>query len=79
MPLISFYLGGRCGSDSVVVAWDSLVLVVGPYNESISYTYESSVFMVTEVDGVRIYSDKLHEFLQKVPGALFYQLLAPVG
>lgn len=59
----------RCGSDSVVVAWDSLVLVVGPYNESISYTYDASVFLVTEIDGVRIYSDRLHEFLHKVPDA----------
>ena len=43
--------------------------MVGPYSDWLTYRYSGdSVFVAPEMDGVRIYSSQLHEFLQKVPG-----------
>lgn len=32
-----------------------------------TYSYDTSVFLVPEIDGVRIFSATQHELLQKVP------------
>ncbi|KAI8601749.1 Vps16, N-terminal region-domain-containing protein [Dissophora ornata] len=56
-----------CGTDSVVLYWDKIVLMVGPYTGWIKYTYEDAVFLIPEIDGIRIISSEKCEFLQKVP------------
>ncbi|CAG8549141.1 13771_t:CDS:2, partial [Cetraspora pellucida] len=55
-----------CGTDSVVLYWDQLLLMVGPYGDWIRYPYDS-IFLIPEIDGVRIISSDKCEFLQKVP------------
>ncbi|KAG0200791.1 hypothetical protein BGX28_006226 [Mortierella sp. GBA30] len=56
-----------CGTDSVVLYWDKIVLMVGPYGDWIKYTYDEAIFLIPEIDGVRVISSEKCEFLQKVP------------
>ncbi|CAG8793312.1 16862_t:CDS:2, partial [Cetraspora pellucida] len=44
-----------------------LLLMVGPYGDWIRYPYDDAVFLIPEIDGVRIISSDKCEFLQKVP------------
>lgn len=41
--------------------------MVGRYDDSIKYAYDSVVNLVPEIDGVRVLSSFTHEMIQKVP------------
>ncbi|KAI8644677.1 Vps16, C-terminal region-domain-containing protein [Parasitella parasitica] len=58
-----------CGTDSVVLYWDKIVLMVGPFGDWIKYTYEDPIYLASEIDGVRIISNDKCELLQKVPAS----------
>ncbi|KAJ3089792.1 hypothetical protein HK102_005491 [Quaeritorhiza haematococci] len=58
-----------CGTDSVVLHWEDMVVMVGPFANWIKILYEGVVHLVPEVDGVRIISNEKCEFLQRVPVA----------
>lgn len=83
-----------CANDAVIVSWDTLVLLVGPFGDtlqsvfiqaplnhltetSIRYFYSGPTFAVTEVDGVRILSPDVCEFIQKVPGERSLLIIYP--
>ena len=61
-PLPPFY--GRCGADSLLLPWERLLLMVGPYGDSVKYQYPSPPILHTEADGVRILSAASAELLQ---------------
>ncbi|GAA6015045.1 hypothetical protein JCM11491_001639 [Sporobolomyces phaffii] len=56
-----------CGSNSVVVAWERTVVMVGPFGETLKYFYADPVELIGEVDGTRILSSETCDFLQIVP------------
>ncbi len=56
-----------CGSDSVIMYWDTLLLMVGPSGEWIKYNYEEPLVLVPEIDGCRIISSTKCEFIKMVP------------
>eukprot|EP01116_Phalansterium_solitarium_P018834 TRINITY_DN5113_c0_g4_i1.p2 TRINITY_DN5113_c0_g4~~TRINITY_DN5113_c0_g4_i1.p2 ORF type:complete len:859 (+),score=366.88 TRINITY_DN5113_c0_g4_i1:2904-5480(+) len=62
-----------CGADTILLYWPAagtgVLLMVGPFNEWIKYTYDDSalIYLVPEVDGARIISNRLCEFVQRVP------------
>ena len=56
-----------CGADSILVLWERLLLMVGPYADSVKYEYASPPLLHTEVDGVRIIAEHESELLQRVP------------
>ncbi|KAI8887949.1 hypothetical protein K501DRAFT_174170 [Backusella circina FSU 941] len=58
-----------CGTDSVVLYWDKIVLMVGPFGDWIKYAYEDPIYLASEIDGVRIISNEKCELLQKVPSS----------
>ena len=58
-----------CGTDSVVLYWDKMVLMVGPYGDWVKHSYDEPLRLLPEVDGVRIISNTLQEFLHRVPEA----------
>lgn len=58
-----------CGSNSVILAWESSILMVGPFGHTLRYYYTEPIHLMTEMDGVRIFSMDKSELLQKVPGA----------
>ncbi|KAG9024451.1 hypothetical protein FRB95_011464 [Tulasnella sp. JGI-2019a] len=58
-----------CGNDAVILAWDSLVLVVGPSGQALRHFYDSPPFVVSEMDGVRIVNNEHCDFIQTVPAS----------
>ncbi|KAI0022045.1 Vps16, N-terminal region-domain-containing protein [Xylariomycetidae sp. FL0641] len=56
-----------CGNDAVVIAWDDEVNIIGPKSASASFVYEGRVHVIADHDGVRLLSNDVCDFLQKVP------------
>lgn len=60
----------RCGTEAVVCSWNNTVMVIGRTAETIVYTYDGPVHLVTEIDGIRVLSSSSHEMIQKVPNVV---------
>ncbi|KAI1433969.1 vacuolar protein sorting-associated protein [Xylaria sp. CBS 124048] len=56
-----------CGNDAVIIAWDDEVNVVGPKGATASFVYEGRVHVIADHDGVRLLSNDVCDFVQKVP------------
>ncbi|CAI9757174.1 unnamed protein product [Fraxinus pennsylvanica] len=56
-----------CGMDSVLLYWDDMLLMVGPYGDPVRYIYDEPIILIPECDGVRILSNTSMEFLHRVP------------
>ncbi|KAI9816858.1 MAG: hypothetical protein M1827_001503 [Pycnora praestabilis] len=56
-----------CGNNSVVLAWEDEVHMVGPNGSASKYFYDGRVHLVPDIDGVRLLTNDVCEFLQKVP------------
>mmetsp|Transcript_8410 Transcript_8410/g.11326 ORF Transcript_8410/g.11326 Transcript_8410/m.11326 type:complete len:835 (-) Transcript_8410:32-2536(-) len=60
-----------CGLDTVLLYWEEVLLMVGPKKDDkvgwLRFKYSEPIAMVTEIDGARIISNSVCEFLQKVP------------
>ncbi|UZJ52563.1 hypothetical protein CBS101457_001883 [Exobasidium rhododendri] len=55
-----------CGNNTVAIAWENEILMIGPFGDSLQYLYSGAVHLVSEVDGLRIISPDRLEFIQKV-------------
>ncbi|KAF8186996.1 Vps16, C-terminal region-domain-containing protein [Mycena galopus ATCC 62051] len=58
-----------CGIDAILVIWDNLAVVVGPFGDTLEYYYSGPTFAVTEPDGVRIMGPDVCDLIQKVPSS----------
>ncbi|KAI1393847.1 vacuolar protein sorting-associated protein 16 [Hypoxylon trugodes] len=56
-----------CGNDAVVIAWEDEVNVVGPNNAVAPYVYEGRIHVIADHDGVRLITNDVCDFIQKVP------------
>ncbi|KAG6918389.1 hypothetical protein DXG01_014790 [Tephrocybe rancida] len=56
-----------CGNDAILVTWDNLVVLVGPYGDTLKFPHSGPTFAVTEHDGVRIMGPDVCDMVQKVP------------
>lgn len=56
-----------CGNDSVILAWEDEIHMVGPNGMAAKYYYDDIVHVVPDVDGVRLITPQTCEFLHKVP------------
>lgn len=56
-----------CGNDSVVLAWEDEIHMVGPNGAAAKYYYDDIVHVVPDVDGLRLITSDSCELLQKVP------------
>lgn len=56
-----------CGNDSVLLAWEDEVQMIGPNGAVLKYYYDGWVHLLADVDGVRLITNDVCEFLQKVP------------
>ncbi|KAF5390852.1 hypothetical protein D9757_004539 [Collybiopsis confluens] len=56
-----------CGNDVIVVTWESLAVLVGPFADTLQYFYVGNTFAITEPDGIRIFSSEVCDLIQKVP------------
>ena len=46
------------------------MMVVGFSGETLLYSYDGPIHLITEVDGVRVLSSNSHELIQKVPNVV---------
>lgn len=58
-----------CANDAIIVTWDSLAVLVGPFADTLEYYYTGNTFAVTEPDGVRIFGADVCDLIQKVPAS----------
>ncbi|KAJ1980367.1 Vacuolar protein [Dimargaris verticillata] len=58
-----------CGTDAVCASLGRTMVLVGPFGDSLQFTYPGAVHLVQEIDGVRVFSDDRCEFFHKVPEA----------
>lgn len=57
-----------CGNNAVVLAWEDEIHLLGPNGAAETFQdYDSFVFLLPDIDGVRILTNDKCEFLQKVP------------
>ena len=56
-----------CGNEAVVIAWEDEVHLVGPRGAVAKFYYEGRVHLVPDSDGVRVLTNDVCDFLQKVP------------
>ncbi|KAJ9136878.1 Vacuolar protein sorting-associated protein, partial [Pleurostoma richardsiae] len=56
-----------CGNDAVVIAWEDEVHIVGPGSSSAKFFYDGRVHVIQDQDGVRLITNDVCDFLQKVP------------
>ncbi|KAL8683889.1 MAG: hypothetical protein Q9186_000232 [Xanthomendoza sp. 1 TL-2023] len=56
-----------CGNDAVMLAWEDEVHLIGPNGASLRYYFDGWVHLLPDVDGVRLVTNDICEFLQKVP------------
>ncbi|KAK8154377.1 vacuolar protein-like protein sorting vps16 [Phyllosticta citrichinensis] len=56
-----------CGNSAVILAWEDEIHVVGPNGSGTKFFYDSWVHLITDVDGIRILTNELCEFIYRVP------------
>ncbi|PBP27460.1 vacuolar protein-like protein sorting vps16 [Diplocarpon rosae] len=56
-----------CGNDAVVIAWEDEVHIIGPNSAAAKYFYDGRVHLIADHDGVRLITNDVCDFLQKVP------------
>lgn len=54
-------------AEAIVVTYPSILLIVGINGDSNIYTYDPAIFLIPEMDGVRVLTNNYHELIQKVP------------
>jgi vacuolar protein sorting-associated protein 16 len=60
---------GWVGNDAVAVSWEGgRVVVIGPTGGYLEYHHNEGVWIIEDLDGLRIYSSTKCDFIQKVPG-----------
>lgn len=56
-----------CGDNAVVLAWEDEVHLLGPNGTADKWEYNSFIHLLPDIDGIRIISGDVCEFVQKVP------------
>ncbi|KAN0067371.1 Vps16, N-terminal region domain containing protein [Elaphomyces granulatus] len=55
-----------CGDDSVILAWEDEIHMVGPNGAAAKYYYDGRVHVIPEFDGIRLLTNDACEFLHKI-------------
>ncbi|KAH8812061.1 vacuolar protein-like protein sorting vps16 [Xylogone sp. PMI_703] len=56
-----------CGNDAVAIAWEDEVHIIGPNNAAAKYFYNGRVHLIADYDGLRLVTNDVCDFIQKVP------------
>ncbi|KAF2138840.1 uncharacterized protein K452DRAFT_255746 [Aplosporella prunicola CBS 121167] len=56
-----------CGNSAVVLGWEDEIHVVGPNGAASKFFYDSWVHLIPDVDGLRVLTNDVCEYLQRVP------------
>jgi len=58
-----------CGSNAVALAWEDEVHLIGPNGAVTKFYYDAWIHLLPDVDGLRLLTNDVCEYLQKVPDA----------
>lgn len=58
-----------CGNDAILVTWETVVVLVGPFGDTLQFLYPGATFAVTEPDSIRIIAPDVCDLVQKVPSS----------
>lgn len=58
-----------CGSNAVALAWEDEVHLIGPNAAVAKFFYDAWIHLLPDVDGLRLLTNDVCEYLQKVPDA----------
>ncbi|KAF2259375.1 vacuolar protein-like protein sorting vps16 [Lojkania enalia] len=56
-----------CGSNAVALAWEDEVHLIGPKSVATKFYYDAWIHLLPDIDGLRILTNDVCEYLQKVP------------
>ena len=56
-----------CGNNAVVLAWEDELHLVGPNGAASKFYYDSFLHLVPDFDGVKVFTNDVCEFIQRVP------------
>ncbi|KAF2745017.1 vacuolar protein-like protein sorting vps16 [Sporormia fimetaria CBS 119925] len=56
-----------CGSNAVALAWEDEIHLIGPNSSATKFYYDSWVHLLPDVDGLRLLTHEVCEYIQKVP------------
>ncbi|PSN65980.1 vacuolar protein sorting-associated protein 16 [Corynespora cassiicola Philippines] len=56
-----------CGSNAVALAWEDEVHLIGPRSAATKFYYDAWIHLIPDVDGLRLLTNEVCEYLQKVP------------
>ncbi|KAH7138780.1 Vps16, N-terminal region-domain-containing protein [Dendryphion nanum] len=56
-----------CGSNAVALAWEDELHLIGPNSAAMTFYYESWIHLLPDVDGLRLLTNDVCEYIQKVP------------
>ncbi|KAK8249181.1 vacuolar protein sorting-associated protein [Phyllosticta capitalensis] len=56
-----------CGNSAVILAWEDEIHIVGPNGSGNKFFYDSWVHLITDIDGIRVLTNELCEFIYRVP------------
>ncbi|KNC51588.1 vacuolar protein sorting-associated protein [Thecamonas trahens ATCC 50062] len=59
-----------CGTDSVIMYWNKVLFMVGPFSDYVNYYEDSAAAVITETDGVRIITSERCQLLRRVPNSV---------
>uniref|UniRef100_A0A061RIB2 Protein VACUOLELESS1 n=1 Tax=Tetraselmis sp. GSL018 TaxID=582737 RepID=A0A061RIB2_9CHLO len=59
-----------CGADAVLLYWEEVLLMVGPFGDWVYYPVEEAAVLVPEIDGVRIVTNRSAQLLRRVADSL---------
>lgn len=56
-----------CGNNAVALAWEDEIHLVGPSGAATKFEYDGFVHLMPDADGIRVLTNEVCDFLQKVP------------
>lgn len=56
-----------CGNNAVLLMWEDEIHLLGPNGAASKFYYDSFVHLVPDLDGTRIFTNDVCEFMQRVP------------
>eukprot|EP00118_Oscarella_pearsei_P006071 m.27723 g.27723 ORF g.27723 m.27723 type:complete len:837 (+) comp30298_c0_seq2:46-2556(+) len=56
-----------CGGGAIVCHWEGILFMIGPNKDYVNYVTVGEACLISEPDGLRVVTNDLHEFVQKIP------------
>jgi len=59
-----------CGNESIVLAWEDEIEIIGAYGGTLRYYFDDPIYLLPDVDGIRVLRGQKLEYIRRVPDSL---------